>query len=176
MADALSCFARKYRAWMRPAYKQHVREFVKGGRADLANHSLDEGSCPKDTRNRPSVDPNCELFPQGPIIPVPPSNSPYRPTGVFGIIRPFPQIGMQKEGLRTRGFGGCCSRHFAGGFALRRCQNSIRRYSTVSKREFRSQFPLFPLNGNISQIHVVNMVPDLRLLSFFTHGKRVVTV
>ena len=28
---------------MRPAYKQHVREFVKGGRAALVNHSLDEG-------------------------------------------------------------------------------------------------------------------------------------
>lgn len=28
---------------MRPAYKKHVREFVKGGRAALVNHSLDEG-------------------------------------------------------------------------------------------------------------------------------------
>lgn len=34
---------------------------------------------------------------------------------------------------------------------------------------------LFPLNGNIPQIRVVNMVPDLQLLSFFAHGKRVVT-
>ena len=41
---------------MRPAYKQHVREFVKGGRAALVNHSLDEGLCLKDTRNRPSGD------------------------------------------------------------------------------------------------------------------------
>ena len=54
---------------MRPAYKQRVREFVKGGRAALVNHSLDGGLCLKDTRNRPSGDPNCELFPQGPIIP-----------------------------------------------------------------------------------------------------------
>lgn len=69
---------------MRPAYKQHVREFVKGGRAALANHSLDEGLRLKDTRNRPSVDPNCELFPQGPIIPVPPSIPLYRPVGIDG--------------------------------------------------------------------------------------------
>ena len=69
---------------MRPAYKQHVREFVKGGRAALVNHSLDGGVRPKDPRNRPSVDPNCELFPQGPIIPVPPSSSPYRPVGICG--------------------------------------------------------------------------------------------
>ena len=66
---------------MWPAYKQRVREFVKGGRAALVNHSLDEGLRPKDTRNRPSVDPNCELFPQGPIIPVPPSTPPCRAVG-----------------------------------------------------------------------------------------------
>lgn len=54
---------------MWPAYKQQVREFIKGGRAALVNHPLDEGLCLKDTRNRPSVDLNCELFPQGPIIP-----------------------------------------------------------------------------------------------------------
>ena len=69
---------------MRPAYKQHVREFVKDGRATLVNHSLDEGLCLKDTRNQPSVDPNCELFPQGPIIPVPPSTPLYRPVGACG--------------------------------------------------------------------------------------------
>lgn len=69
---------------MRPAYKQHVHEFVKGGRAALVNHSLDEGLRLKDARNRPSVDPNCELFPQGPIIPVPPSAPPYHPVGAYG--------------------------------------------------------------------------------------------
>lgn len=70
---------------MRPAYKQRVREFVKGGRAALVNHSLDEGLRLKDPRNRPSVeDPNCELFPQGPIIPVPPSTPPYRQVGICG--------------------------------------------------------------------------------------------
>ena len=53
---------------------------------------------------------------------------------------------MQKENLRTRGFGGRYSRYFAGGFALRRCRNSIRRYSAAPKCEFRSQFPLFPLD------------------------------
>lgn len=88
---------------MRPAYKQRVREFVKGGRAALVNHSLDEGLRLKDARNRSSVDPNCELFPQGPIIPVPPSSSPYRPVGVCGIIEPFPQVGMQKKAFEPEG-------------------------------------------------------------------------
>ena len=54
---------------------------------------------------------------------------------------------MQKESLRTRGFGGRYSRYFAGGFVLRRCRNSTRRYSAAPKREFRSQLPLFPLDG-----------------------------
>ena len=130
---------------MRPVYKQHVREFVKGGCAALVNHSLDEGLRLKDTRNRPSGDPNCEPSPQTPIIPVLPSTPPYRPVGVCGIIWPFPQIGMQKESLRTRGFGDRCSRYFAGGFALWLRRNSIRRYSAAPKREFRSQYPLFPL-------------------------------
>ena len=40
------------------------------------------------------------------------------------------------------------SRDFVGGFALWRCRNSIGRYSAVSKREFRSQFSLFPLYGS----------------------------
>ena len=54
---------------------------------------------------------------------------------------------MQKESPRTRGFEGCYSHYFAGGFVLRRCRNSIRRYSAAPKREFRSQFSLFPLDG-----------------------------
>ena len=52
---------------------------------------------------------------------------------------------MQKESLRTKGFGGRYFRYFTGGFALRRCRNSTKRYSAVLKREVRSQFPLFPL-------------------------------
>lgn len=44
-----------------------------------------------------------------------------------------------------RGSGGLYSRYFAGCFALRRCRNSIRRYSAAPKCEFRSQFPLLPL-------------------------------
>lgn len=64
----------------------------------------------------------------------------------MGIIGPFPQVGMQKESLRTKGFGGRYSRYFAGGFALWRRRNSIRRYSAAPKREFRNQFPLFPLD------------------------------
>ena len=53
--------------------------------------------------------------------------------------------GRTKKSLRTRGSGGRHSRYFAGGFALRRCRNSIRRYSAVPKREPRSQLPLFLL-------------------------------
>ena len=68
---------------------------------------------------------------------------------------------MQKESLRTKGFGGRYSRYFAGGFALRRCRNSIRWYSAVLKREFRSQFPLFPLDG------VGSAVPSLQLHPVF---------
>ena len=68
---------------------------------------------------------------------------------------------MQKESLRTRRSRGCYSRYFAGGFALRRCRNSIRRYSAAPKREFRSQFPLFPLDG------VGSSVPSLQLHPVF---------
>ena len=71
------------------------------------------------------------------------------------------RVGMQGKGPRTRGFGGHYSRYFAGGFALRRCQNSIRRYSAVLKREFRTQFPLFPLDG------VGSAVPSLQLYPVF---------
>ena len=38
-------------------------------------------------RNRPSMDPNYELFPQGPIFPVPPSTPPHRPVGTDGNNR-----------------------------------------------------------------------------------------
>lgn len=117
------------------------------GRAALVNHSLDGGVRLKDPRNRPSGDPNCELFPQGPIIPVPPSSSPYRPVGICGNNWAVSPDRHAKESLRTREFGGSYSRYFAGGFVLRRCRNSIRRYSAAPKREFRSQFPLFPLDG-----------------------------
>ena len=60
-----------------------------------------------------------------------------------------------------RGSGGRNSRYFAGGFALRRCRNSIRRYSAAPKCEFRSQFPLLPLDG------VGSAVPSLQLHPVF---------
>ena len=84
---------------------------------------------------------------------------------------------MQKESPRTRGFEGCYSHYFAGGFVLRRCRNSTRRYSAAQKREFRSQFPLFPLDGFGSvvpsfQLHPVfgvvsNRVPPGNAMSCF---------
>ena len=52
-----------------------------------------------------------------------------------------------------RGSGGRYSRYFAGGFALRRCRNSIRRYSAAPKCEFRSQFLLLPLGNQIVHFH-----------------------
>ena len=66
---------------------------------------------------------------------------------------------MQKESPRTRGFEGCYSHYFAGGFVLRRCRNSIRRYSAAPKREFRSQFPLFPLDGFGSNVPSLQLHP-----------------
>ena len=48
--------------------------------------------------------------------------------------------------LLTKGFEGRYSYNLSGGFALRQCRNSIRRYSAVLKREYGSQFPLLPLN------------------------------
>ena len=66
---------------------------------------------------------------------------------------------MQKESPRTKGFEGCYSHYFAGGFVLRRCQNSIRRYSAAPKREFRSQFPLFPLDGFGSSVPSLQLHP-----------------
>ena len=54
-------------------------------------NAIDEGLNPprsfnsvSPARNRPPGDPNCELFPQGPIIPVPPSAPPCRPVGACG--------------------------------------------------------------------------------------------
>ena len=162
MADALSCFMRKCRAYMRPAYKQHVREFVKGGRAALVNHSLDGGVRLKDPRNRPSGDPNCELFPQDPIIPVPPSSSPYRPVGICGNNWAVSPDRHAKESLRTRRFGGRYSHYFAGGFVPRRRRNSTRRYSAAPKREFRNQLPLFSLDGSSSTVPSFQFRPLLR--------------
>ena len=68
---------------------------------------------------------------------------------------------MQKESPRTRGLEVCYSHYFAGDFVLWRCRNSIRRYSAAPKREFRSQFSLFPLDG------VGYSVPSLQLHPVF---------
>ena len=72
---------------------------------------------------------------------------------------------MQKESPRTRGFEGCYSHYFAGGFILRRCRNSIRRYSAAPKREFRSQFPLFPLDGSSSDVPSFQLHPVFGVVS-----------
>ena len=71
---------------------------------------------------------------------------------------PF-QVGMQKESLRTREFGGRYSHYFAGDFALGRRRGTTRRYSAVSKREFRSQFPLLPLGGSVSAVSSFQLRP-----------------
>ena len=72
---------------------------------------------------------------------------------------------MQKESPRTRGFEGCYSHYFAGGFVLRRCRNSIRRYSAAPKREFRSQFPLLPLDGFGSSVPSLQLHPVFAAVS-----------
>ena len=71
-----------------------------------------------------------------------------RPVGICGNNWAVSPDRHAKESLRTRGFGGRYSRYFAGDFALWRCRNSIRRYSAAPKREFRSQFPPFPLSDS----------------------------
>ena len=115
-------------------------------------------------------------IPAGPYFPVPLSiDRDLLSVGACGIIGPFPQVGMPKGSLRTREFGGRCSHYFAGGLALWRRRNSIRRYSTAPEREFRSQFPLFPLYDSSSavlsfQLHpifgaVSNRVPPSSTMS-----------
>lgn len=69
------------------------------------------------------------------------------------------RAGAQREGLRTRRFGGLYSCHFAGSIVPWRCRNSIRRYSAASKREFRSQFLLFPLDGPSSAVPLLQLHP-----------------
>ena len=71
----------------------------------------------------------------------------------------FSQVEMQKESPRTRGFEGCYSRYFAGGFVLRRCRSRTRQYSAAPKREFRSQFPLLPLDGFGSSVPSLQLHP-----------------
>lgn len=57
-------------------------------------------------RNRPSGDPNCELFPQGLIIPVPPSTPLYRPVGIDGnnwVVFPGRDAKRKPSNQRVRG-------------------------------------------------------------------------
>ena len=58
-----------------------------------------------------------------------------------------------------RGSGGRYSRYFADGFALQRCRNSIRQYSAAPKCEFRSHFPLLPLDGFGSSVPSLQLHP-----------------
>ena len=60
---------------------------------------------------------------------------------ICGAIRWYSRLPKLQKPI----FASIYSRYFAGGFALRRCRNSIRRYSAAPKCEFRSQFPLLPL-------------------------------
>ena len=56
--------------------------------------------------NRPSGDPNCELFPQGLIIPVPPSAPLYRPVGTEGnnwFVFPGRDAKRKSSNQRVRG-------------------------------------------------------------------------
>ncbi len=63
----------------------------------------------------------------------------------YGKIRGAIRWYSRLPKLRKPIFASMYSRYFAGCFALRRCRNSIRRYSAAPKCEFRSQFPLLPL-------------------------------
>ena len=51
-------------------------------------------------------DPNCELFPQGTITPVPPSAPPYRPVGAYGnnwVVFPGRDAKRKPSNQRVRG-------------------------------------------------------------------------
>ena len=57
-------------------------------------------------RNQPSGDPNCELFPQGLIIPIPPSTPLYRPVGIDGnnwVVFPGRDAKRKPSNQRVRG-------------------------------------------------------------------------
>lgn len=58
-----------------------------------------------------------------------------------------------RNGRQFREFGGFYSHYSAGGFALWRRRNSIRRYSATPEREFESQFPLFLLDNHSTYIN-----------------------
>ena len=58
-----------------------------------------------------------------------------------------------RNGRQFRELGGFYSHYFAGGFALWRRRNSIRRYSATPEREFESQFPLFLLDNHSTYIN-----------------------
>lgn len=76
-------------------------------------NAIDEGLNPprsfnsvSPARNRPSGDPNCELFPQGLIIPVPPSTPLYRPVGIDGnnwVVFPGRDAKRKPSNQRVRG-------------------------------------------------------------------------
>lgn len=81
------------------------------------------------------------------------------------------------KNLLTKGFEGRYSYDLSGGFALRQCRNSTRRYSAVLKRESKRRPPPFPLGGLGSavpsfQLHPVfdavsNRVPPGNAMSCF---------
>lgn len=73
-----------------PKLRKPIFAFPYSRLSTWAN-TIDEGLNPARSfnlvsaaRNRPSGNPTCELFPQGPIIPVPPSTPPCRPIGALG--------------------------------------------------------------------------------------------
>ena len=76
-------------------------------------NAIDEGLNPplsfnlvSPARNRPSGGPNCELFPQGLIIPVPPSTPLYRPVGTHGnnwVVFPGRDAKRKPSNQRIRG-------------------------------------------------------------------------
>ena len=86
---------------------------------------------------------------------------PYRPVGTDGIIGPFPQVDMQKESPRTRGFESCYSHYFAGGFVMTLVRNETQRHSAALKIAGQNPVVLLPLDG------VGSAVPSFQLHPVF---------
>ena len=70
------------------------------------------------------------------------------------MIGPFSRVDYKKEGTRTRGFECRYSHYFAGGFALRRCRDNIKRYSAAPRCEFEKTVSAIPTQRLILLFHL----------------------
>ena len=72
---------------------------------------------------------------------------------------------MQKESLRTKGFGGVYSRDFAGGFVMTLVRNDTQRHSALLKSAGQSPVNLFPLDGSVFAVPSFQLHPVFSAVS-----------